>query len=289
MSDSTIIKSFAKINLFLDIIKKREDNYHLIESLFRTISLYDEITITESNYYKISTSGKYAIDDSENNICTKVFNYFKDNLKLTKNYDIHIKKNIPTGAGLGGGSSNAAYLMKFFNSIIDNRLSDNELLKIAPFFGADVSFFLIGGCSWVSGIGEILEPIKEKLSFSIILFYPNIHVSTKEAYSNFDSSMFDKGDFRSFKNIIKSDYSFASIEKSLYNVFEPNVFTLKNEVLMAKKAIENVLNKDVHMSGSGSSMFVLYENINDQERDYNILSKNDNSIKNIDFYKLCFI
>ena len=285
MSDSTIIKSFAKINLFLDIIKKREDNYHLIESLFHTVNLYDEIIIKESNCYKISTSGKYAIDDSEDNICTKVFNYFKDNLKLKKNYDIHIKKNIPTGAGLGGGSSNAAYLMKFFNSVIDNKLSDDHLLKIATLFGADVSFFLIGGCCWVSGIGEILESIKNKLPFSIILFYPNIHVSTKEAYSNFDSSMFDKGDFQSFKNMIKSDYSFESVEKSLYNIFEPNVFALKNEVFTAKKSIENILSKNVHMSGSGSSMFTLYKNSVDQDIDYNILCENNN-IKNIDFYKL---
>jgi hypothetical protein len=87
--------------------------------------------------------------------------------------------------------------------------------------------------------------------------------------------MFDKGDFQSFKNMIKSDYSFESVEKSLYNIFEPNVFALKNEVFTAKKSIENILSKNVHMSGSGSSMFTLYKNSVDQDIDYNILCENN--------------
>ena len=109
-----IKKSPCKINLFLDIKSKREDGYHLIESLFHTIDLFDIIKIEEDKEFKISTSGKYKLNDNEENIVSKIFYYFKNEMNLKKNYKINIEKNIPTGAGLGGGYFKCCYYNKLF-------------------------------------------------------------------------------------------------------------------------------------------------------------------------------
>ena len=114
-----IIKAPCKINISLDITSKRKDGYHLIESLFHTVNLYDIIAIEKADKYNIITSGKYALeDDKEENIVTRIFNHFKNNMNLNNDYNIHIEKNIPTGAGLGGGSSDAANIIKFFRLCI---------------------------------------------------------------------------------------------------------------------------------------------------------------------------
>ena len=165
----TIKKSPCKINLFLDIKSKREDGYHLIESLFHTIDLFDIIKIEESKEFKISTSGKYKLNDNEeDNIVAKIFYHFKNQMELKKNYKINIEKNIPTGAGLGGGSSNAATMIKFFLEEL-NIKPDNELIESFSKFGADIPFFIKGGLSWVSGIGEKIESFNFTLPYKIIL------------------------------------------------------------------------------------------------------------------------
>lgn len=288
------INSYAKINLFLDIISKREDNYHLIESLFSTIDLHDKIEIEEADNYSIETKGKYKIDDSEENIVTRVFIYFKKNLYLKKNYKITIEKNIPTGAGLAGGSSNASEIIKFLNTKIVNPLDKEELKKLAVNFGADVPFFIEGGTQWAGGIGEKLEILNIKLPYSLILIYPKIHISTKEAYKRFNSSMFSKGNFNLLKDIIKNSpekiYDLDKLEKYLYNIFEKNVFSLKKEIENCKNTVSQITKKPVHMSGSGSSLFILYDTQKKEEIkkiESDIKKINDSGVeelKDIDIY-----
>ena len=288
--EEIFIKSYAKLNLYLDIIGKREDNYHLIESMFHTVNLHDELSISQSEYFSISTSGKYKLNNNmEENICTKVFFHFKNTYNIEINYDIKIVKNIPTGAGLGGGSSNAATLIKFLSTTIKEELSDNDILSIAESFGADVPFFIDGGAKWVSGIGEKLKPIN-KLPFTALIFYPNINISTKEAYSRFNRSMFDKGRFENFKYILKTNANFNSINDALYNIFEDNVFDMNHSILETKTDIEGILEDKLHLTGSGSALFSLYENEESLEDAYKKLkhSKNEN-IKNTDIIKVKLI
>lgn len=257
---SIIIKTPCKINLFLDITKKREDGYHLIESLFHTVDLYDILFIEESDLFCVSTNGKYKLDDSnEINILERVYNYFVDNYNLKKKYNISISKNIPTGAGLGGGSSNAAYFIKFLLSEL-NIIADNSMIESFSRFGADIPFFINGGCTWSSGIGEKLFNYNFTLPYKIILIYPNIHISTKLAYGNFKSDDFDKGSFNSFKSLLENNINFDDFYSRLYNVFENNVFNLEPKIREYKENIENILNRKVCMSGSGSSLFALYKN-----------------------------
>ena len=290
-----IKKSPCKINLFLDIKSKREDGYHLIESLFHTIDLFDIIKIEESKEFKISTSGKYKLNDNEeDNIVSKIFYHFKNENGLKKNYKISIEKNIPTGAGLGGGSSNAATMIKFFWEEL-NIKPDNRLIESFSKFGADIPFFIKGGLSWVSGIGEKIYSFDFTLPYKIILIFPNINVSTKLAYSKFTENDFNKSDIFYIKNLLanKSDkeINFNDLYSHTYNVFEKNIFNLEPKIKEYKEKAENEIKRKICMSGSGSSLFALYDK-NDKDEN-TIIEEDYNKLKNIfkylDIYKLNLI
>ncbi|TKZ36192.1 4-(cytidine 5'-diphospho)-2-C-methyl-D-erythritol kinase [Brachyspira catarrhinii] len=288
-----IKKSPCKINLFLDIKSKREDGYHLIESLFHTIDLFDIIKIEESEEFKITTSGKYKLNDNEeDNIVAKIFYHFKNEIGLKKNYKINIEKNIPTGAGLGGGSSNASTMIKFFLEEL-NIKPDNELIESFSKFGADIPFFIKGGLSWVSGIGEKIESFDFTLPYKIILIYPNINVSTKLAYSKFTKNDFNKSDIFYIKNLLEknSKINFNDLYSHTYNIFEKNVFNIEPKIKEYKEKAENEIKRKICMSGSGSSLFALY---NQNDKNENIIIEEDyNKLRNIfedlDIYKLNLI
>ena len=289
----TIKKSPCKINLFLDIKSKREDGYHLIESLFHTIDLFDIIKIEESKEFKISTSGKYRLNDNEeDNIVAKIFYHFKNEIELKKNYKINIEKNIPTGAGLGGGSSNAATMIKFFLEEL-NIKPDNELIESFSKFGADIPFFIKGGLSWVSGIGEKIYSFNFTLPYKIILIYPNINVSTKLAYSKFTENDFNKSDIFYIKNLLEKNgkINFNDLYSHTYNIFEKNVFNIEPKIKEYKEKAETEIKRKICMSGSGSSLFALY---NQNDKNENIIIEEDyNKLKNLfedlDIYKLNLI
>ena len=288
-----IKKSPCKINLFLDIKSKREDGYHLIESLFHTIDLFDIIKIEESKEFKISTSGKYKLNDNEeDNIVAKIFYHFKNQMELKKNYKINIEKNIPTGAGLGGGSSNAATMIKFFLEEL-NIKPDNELIESFSKFGADIPFFIKGGLSWVSGIGEKIYSFNFTLPYKIILIYPNINVSTKLAYSKFTENDFNKSDIFYIKNLLEKNckINFNDLYSHTYNIFEKNVFNIEPKIKEYKEKAETEIKRKICMSGSGSSLFALY---NQNDKNENIIIEEDyNKLKNLfedlDIYKLNLI
>ena len=288
-----IKKSPCKINLFLDIKSKREDGYHFIESLFHTIDLFDIIKIEESKEFKISTSGKYKLNDNEeDNIVAKIFYHFKNQMELKKNYKINIEKNIPTGAGLGGGSSNAATMINFFLKEL-NIKPDNELIESFSKFGADIPFFIKGGLSWVSGIGEKIESFNFTLPYKIILIYPNINVSTKLAYSKFTENDFNKSDIFYIKNLLEKNgrINFNDLYSHIYNIFEKNVFNIEPKIKEYKEKAETEIKRKICMSGSGSSLFALY---NQNDKNENIIIEEDyNKLKNIfedlDIYKLNLI
>ena len=287
-----IKKSPCKINLFLDIKSKREDGYHLIESLFHTIDLFDIIKIEENEEFKISTSGKYKLNDNEeDNIVAKIFYHFKNEVGLKKNYKINIEKNIPTGAGLGGGSSNAATMIKFFWEEL-NIKPDSRLIESFSKFGADIPFFIKGGLSWVSGIGEKIYSFDFTLPYKIILIFPNINVSTKLAYSKFTENDFNKSDILYIKNLLEDfaiknkEINFEDLYSHTYNIFEKNVFNIEPKIKEYKEKAENEIKRKICMSGSGSSLFTLYDKDENIDEDYNKLK---NIFENLDIYKLNLI
>ena len=209
-------------------------------------------------------------------------------MNLKKNYKINIEKNIPTGAGLGGGSSNAATIINFFLEEL-NIKPDNRLIESFSKFGADIPFFINGGLSWVSGIGEKIFLYNFTFPYKIILIYPNIIVSTKLAYSKFAENDFNKSDIFYIKNLLDKNekIKFEDLYSHTYNIFEKNVFKIEPKIKEYKEKAENEIKRKICMSGSGSSLFALYDkNENIINEDYNKLK---NIFKDLDIYKLDLI
>ena len=181
------IKSHAKINLFLHIIGKRPDNYHLLESIFYFPEIYDEIEIIEGKGAKnLEVSGRFAdrlVGDENSNLILKTYSLLKI-LYSTKLPDLHfkLKKNLPVAAGIGGGSANAATTLKALNEIYKLGLSDAALYKIGARLGADVPACVLGRTCFVEGVGEKLSDISNFPKLNILLVNPLVPVSTAEIF-----------------------------------------------------------------------------------------------------------
>ena len=180
--DNLVVPSFAKINLGLNIISKRDDGFHNLETIFYPLKLSDEISIKKSMSFSFESNDKNLLNDNSNLIirAKESLEKFLDE-KLEVN--IFLSKNIPIGAGLGGGSSNAAATLLGFTKLFDIQISQNELQKIALNLGSDVTFFLNPVPSYAESRGEILTPLNLKINKYILIVNPGIHISTKWAFS----------------------------------------------------------------------------------------------------------
>jgi 4-diphosphocytidyl-2-C-methyl-D-erythritol kinase len=180
----------AKINLFLNLVNKRSDGFHELQSLIVKIDLFDELLVEKSNKFSLEINGEFTkFIDIKDNLFTKIFEYFIKNFDINSNLKISLQKNIPVGAGLGGGSSNGAYFIKILNEIFDLKLSTSAMQKISLNFGSDIAFFFEDKPCLMSGRGEFLTPIsKFKNDFEdlkILLINPKIYLSTKEIFQDF--------------------------------------------------------------------------------------------------------
>ena len=176
------LNSYAKINLTLDILKKLDSGYHEINSIMQTISLHDTLSFKESAEVIVRC---YGIEQ-EKNIAYKTAMLLKERYGIHDGIEIIIEKEIPIGAGLGGGSSNAAATLLALNKLWDLNLSQSELEYLAMQLGADVTFFLNGGTCFASGMGDKVKKIRELPYLDLLLVYPNINISTKQAYSSIE-------------------------------------------------------------------------------------------------------
>ena len=187
--NSLTLKAPAKINLNLEILDKREDGYHNLKSEFRTIDLHDTITLTKiPEGIQIVTSGKYKIPNNRANLVYQVAEKLRSHAKGRVGVKIEIDKQIPLFAGLGGGSSDAATVIKGLIELWDLDLSLEKQIEIGKNIGADIPFFLYGGNCLVEGIGEKVTPLEssEKEQFIIVTQLPYIKISTPRAYNQFD-------------------------------------------------------------------------------------------------------
>lgn len=252
-----IFFSPAKINIGLQIIEKRPDGFHNIQSVMLPIGLCDilEINALKNNDQKInfSQSGLRFPSDLEDNLCLKAAELFAGEAYLPP-IDMHLHKQIPVGAGLGGGSSNATTTLIGLNSLTANPLNEKRLTELSEMLGSDCPFFLHQKASLLEGRGEILTPVQLKLKgFYLVLLFPDIHVSTVEAYQGVEPSYPDQF----LKEVIHKPVS--DWKDGIKNDFELSVFAkhprLKNlkQHLYANGAIY------ASMSGSGSSLYGIYD------------------------------
>ena len=181
MNNHITYPAYAKINLGLNVLRKRDDGYHEIETIFQQIELADKIEIVKM----AGTDSKILIEcahplvpNNEKNICYHAASSLLNKFGISQNLKITITKKIPVGAGLGGGSSDAAVVLKAINQLCEIGLNPAELQEIARGIGADVPFFFYGGTMLATGIGDILTPVALPLNYQCVLIYPDISIST---------------------------------------------------------------------------------------------------------------
>lgn len=246
----------AKINIGLSIVEKRGDGYHNIESIFYPVPVNEvlEISLKENNAKTTFTNSGITVDSPvENNLCIKAFRLMQDDFNLP-NLHIHLHKVIPFGAGLGGGSSDAAYTIKAVNDFFKLQLSIARMKEMAAKIGSDCSFFIENVPSLVKGRGEILKPIDLDLKgLYLVLVKPDIHISTAMAYAGITPK---KSEF----NLEK--ISSLPIDKwngCITNDFEQHIFIKFPLLQEIKEKIYKLGALYASMSGSGSTIYGLFK------------------------------
>lgn len=272
------IKAYAKINIALDIVGKRDDGYHLLRMIMQTIDLYDIIKIEKiDSEIKIKCNKNYVPTD-ERNLAYKAAKLFKETYSIKEGVYIDLIKNIPVSAGLAGGSTDAAAVLKLMNKIFNVNASDNELKKIAVKLGADVPYCITGGTALCEGIGEKitqLKPFKDKI---IVLIKPPFGVSTKEVYNNFDlSKVIFHPKIEDLIENMESDNIYF-IANNMKNLLE-NV-TLRKHRIISNIKEEVRLNGAIGamMSGSGPTVFALFDDMLKAQICYDNMKKNYNDV-----------
>ena len=261
------LKSYAKINLFLDIKRKREDGYHEIETIFQTVNLYDSIYLKDYPE-KILLSSDYPwLPLDERNLAYKAAKLLRHYAGIKKGVQIEIKKRIPVGGGLGGGSSNAATVLLGLNKMWNLNLSLKELFGLGEKIGSDVPFFLQGGRCLARGRGEKLTVLSNKPFFWVLLVCPDFAISTKEIYQKLNFRLTKKRNNNKISIILDYLGNTYKTADNLFNKLEEKVFMLYPQMRKIKEDLlkeENILGCLV--SGTGSSLFGIVKDRKEGER-----------------------
>lgn len=257
----------AKINLGLNIVEKRPDGYHNLETIFYPINLQDalEVTRRENNdkEYTLHISGAPLEGEPEDNLVVKAYKLLKKDYPGLLPVDIHMYKHIPAGAGLGGGSSDAACMIKLLNDKFSLGLSTERMEEYAAKLGADCAFFIRNKPVFATGIGNLFEPVELSLKgYHIILIKPDIFVSTRDAFAEIKPVR----PAVSLKEIVKQPIE--TWKSSMKNDFEDSVFKKFPEIAAIKDELYDLGAVYAAMSGSGSSVYGIFkapiENVEDK-------------------------
>ena len=243
----------AKINLGLRVVEKRLDGFHNIETIFVPIGLRDMIEIIPAHETSITFSGIAVDSATEDNLCIKAFKMFQQEVGCS-NVSIHLHKVIPMGAGLGGGSSDAAFTLKLLASLFSPQISANRLKDMASRLGSDCPFFIDNCASLAHGRGEILQPVALALKGKYLtLVNPGLHVSTKDAYAG----VAPKQPESPLLDLIKEPI--IRWQDSVVNDFEASVFRIHPAIKEIKEELRQLGASYTAMSGSGSTVFGIFE------------------------------
>lgn len=250
--------SHAKINLFLKLTGRRPNGFHELESLFAFLDLADFLEVSLGNNFEFIINGEFANGLVwQENIITKILDFFVTEFKISHNLKIKLTKNIPVGAGLGGGSSNAAYFIKALNEIFFLNLTKQELQKISINFGSDIAFFFEDSASIIKGCGEIIEEYKTNFNISALLINPKINLATKDVFAKFSNNFSNK---ISNEELQKKDI-FDLIENFPNDLTKPAI-SIVPEIQEILQELENKQARIAKMSGSGASCFAIFSDDN---------------------------
>lgn len=250
-------KAPAKINLFLEILGKRNDGYHEIETIMQEIDLADNLQFEEiQEGVELECSDKNIPLNQDNLVC-KAANLILKECGIKKGVLINLEKKIPVGAGLGGGSSDAAATLKALNLLWNVGLSDGELMEFAAKLGSDIPFFIKGGTSLCGGRGEKISPVEVRGKMHYLVLFPHVHISTETIYKNLKIDLTKKRkDVSFFLDALKFS-EIAGIGKLLFNRLEEVVFTTYPDLLKVQSSLKIFDFCGLSISGSGSAFFGL--------------------------------
>lgn len=263
-----MIEAHAKINVGLRIGGVRADGYHEIWSVLQEIDLHDEIILREAPDLLLSIAGGPPdLPADENNLCLKAARLLQSHCRLDRGAHIVLSKKVPMGAGLGGGSSDGAAVLKGLNQLWNLRLGGDLLLRLAAELGSDVPFFILGGCCIARGRGELLTPAAPLICDPMLLLAPKIAISTAWAYKNIANYPLTQG----LQNINLMDLKKEAFSEVLSNDFEPLIFrhhpalgALKDQLLRAGAYFAS-------LSGSGSSLYGVFHSEENARRAFELI------------------
>lgn len=247
------IKSYAKVNLLLKVIGKLSSGYHELQMVNTKIDIYDEIEIIENKknvdelFFENSN-----LNPSCDDLVIRSLKLVKEYYQIKDYFTITITKNIPIGAGLGGGSSNAAYVVRYLINRY-NLAIDEKIIEKLSHLGADIPYFLYDGVCLVEGIGEKVQELPNSKIKEFVIVNPNIYVSTKEVFKN-NKIISNKLDISYIKDVIANNKY-----HKLTNDLEPSAFEIEPSLKKIKEQLSEI--GYVNMSGSGSTMMVFGENV----------------------------
>ncbi|NLL29503.1 MAG: 4-(cytidine 5'-diphospho)-2-C-methyl-D-erythritol kinase [Clostridiales bacterium] len=259
-------KAYAKINLSLDIIGKREDGYHLLEMVMQTIDLYDEITIEKQDEGITIGCNKVYVPRDERNLAYKAAKLFIEKYNISQGVNINIKKNIPVSAGLAGGSTDAAAVLKIMNRLFNINAEDEELMKLGEELGADVPYCIKGGTALCEGIGEKVTELKRFKDKIIVIVKPPFGISTKSVYQEFN--------LERVRNHPRTEELIKAIEEDDLKLVVKNMRNLLENVTLRKHKILINIKEEMRrlgaigsmMSGSGPTIFAFFEDMQKAQR-----------------------
>jgi 4-diphosphocytidyl-2-C-methyl-D-erythritol kinase len=274
------LPAFAKINLSLRVLGKRDDGYHEIETIFQTVSLHDQLTFSS----KDDESLELSCDDSnipvdENNLVIRAAKALRESFNIKRGAKIYLEKKIPSPGGLGGGSSDAAIALLGLVHLWEIETEKKELENIGKSLGTDVPFFFTGGTALGTGLGTEMTPLDDVPKKELLIITPNVNVSTAEAYKVLNATRLTKKNSASILARSRWRGMVAdSIQSQLHNDFESVIFLLEPEIKRVKNALIALGSSGTLMSGSGASVFGIFDNKEMRKRANEFLS-HENSWK----------
>jgi 4-diphosphocytidyl-2-C-methyl-D-erythritol kinase len=267
------VPSFAKINWQLRVLGRRNDGYHELHTIFQTVTLHDKLKFSardDDGIYLTSDSHDLPLDES--NLVVRAGLILKNHYGINRGASIHLEKVIPVEGGLGGGSSNAAIALLGLTYLWEIEANKEVLEKLGASLGADVPFFLTGGTALGTGLGISVSPIRETHAEHLLIVKPGAKVSTANAYQSLNSPALTKAGSDIILSISRADEQFTdSYPDALHNDFEPVVFHLKPEIGRVKEALLSAGARSALLSGSGSSVFGIFDNGEARERAIELL------------------
>lgn len=259
MHPALTLPSFAKINLQLRILGKRDDGFHELFTVFQTVSLHDSLTFNMSDGLTLTSNHKYLPTD-ERNLVIKAAKALQQRFDIKKGANVHLVKQIPTPGGLGGGSSNAAVALLGLRRLWGIDASGEDLHYIAAGLGSDAPYFLYGGTAIGTGRGEVIEPIGDLEAKFVLIVTPKVRVSTRGAFARINATTLTKEASDHNLQVCRSEAAILDLRHSaLINDFEASVFSAYPEIRRVKDTLLDLGALNAAMSGSGASVFAIFD------------------------------